>query len=1038
MSRQRTPDANSTSTFFRNIEPTLQHNGFAITFLFTYFLVNAVFTLRGAGVGWVLGRPGIDSYPWFDVLARAGGAILNLNSAFVILVAAKATRTYLRSTALNMFVPFDKAMPAFHSLIGNVLVIGTILHVAFQACNYVAFDLWNNNPPDRIGLTSFRSLLLTGGVLLVIIGSMRITSLPIIRRKKWELFWGNHLLGFFLYYVVLMMHGFHDKVPMTWRYTTGPLVLYVLDRCYRFQCEKGSTQVISRSCITQKGDDMTCLRIPRGFPYVAGQYCEIKIPRISTFQWHPFTIASAPHESDMLFFIKKNGDWTSELYDLAGQETPFGNFDNEAEIMIQLRGPYGAPAQHTSQYEHVVLISGGVGATPFASITKHIHHWIVNYTARGQTAVRNHSVAAQFSRNQSTHTGTPRARSANISRSTSRRISSSYSRSHSRPISHSSSGSEGSYVAFSRNTTDGTMDSVSQVIHNQRSYQPYRPTPRDNASDRPHDYVMDLGDPNAPIPDRNNNDDPNATPEGFTPQGRPMMEVVREYDSSRSLFSDDYEDPREVQARGGMVAISSQSPHFREENEVMEFVDDEFDAELGGRALEDEIIREQQTASNAYGMLGMSMGSNALLKHLQMVKDQGIRQSQIRASMNVLDEVFEKAPFSDQMLFFLHTVTINWCLIWLMIIRFALVGIGGIVGNLILDYGHPLTIYNSHGFAACDIILSTMILIPCLTAIVIEVYTLGIRDYIADQLGNVFDLVLLVPLLVSSIVFPFFLAFYHDVKMPYMFEISVYILWPITTVLLLWRTGRTIGSRIALAGHWAASNSHSETKSVDFIWTSKVAKDDHWLIDELLPFAGRGIVRLHRFITREEARTEPWMLNYEKVPLKTKYKRPDWDEIFLGLVERSRSGTCLGVFFCGPDGMAKAIQQASMKAMAVSVENARIRGYNSKLANPSSTSSSSGSSSSSSGDPDDYYPGSDYESQLKRSRSTPPTAATGPGAYGVISRVKSNAAQLVRSISTRKPTRSKSEHSSRSASEKADKSEYGCNVRIAVRVENFN
>lgn len=41
-----------------------------------------------------------------------------------------------------------------------------------------------------------------------------------------------------------------------------------------------------------------------------------------------------------------------------------------SEFVVQLRGPHGAPAQHVGNYEHVVLISGGIGSTPFCSIIK--------------------------------------------------------------------------------------------------------------------------------------------------------------------------------------------------------------------------------------------------------------------------------------------------------------------------------------------------------------------------------------------------------------------------------------------------------------------------------------------------------------------------------------------------------------------------------------------------------------------------------------------------------------------------------------------
>ncbi len=976
------------------IEPSLQHSGFAITFIFAYFVINAFIVLRGAAKGWVLGKN--DPHPWFDVLARSGGALLNLNSALVILVAAKSTMTYLRRTALNMIVPFDKAMPAFHMIIGNVLVLGTVLHVAFQTCNYVVFDLWNNNPAGRAGLTHTRSLLITGAILTLIIAAMRITSLGIVRRRKFEIFWATHVFGFVLYFIVLMLHGFHDKVAMTYRYTTGPVVIYVLDRIWRWRREKSNKLRVHRSSLQQKGDDMTCVRFQRPFKYLAGQYCELKVPSISSFEWHPFTIASSPHESEMLFFCKKNGDWTGKLHKLAGLEPGTG----PEYLDIHVRGPYGAPAQHVGQYEHVVLISGGVGATPFASITKYVHHWIMNYTNRGMDT--SGSVYTAFTHNRSAKNSAPNTPGS------SRRVSRNISRSYSRTISHS--GSRILNVPMSRSSSSSMLhqldanpsfSSMDQIIKQQRLIQPHGPRPHAHDSsppgpkgepdgqNKPLDYVVELGNPDEPIPDRFVESD-----EVVLPSGRRMMEVVREYDSSRSLFSDDGE--YDSRKRGRM----SLADRMLDRDEVSF---GEMDLEMGGMQLEDEILREQQTASNAYNMLGMSYGSAALLRHLQTAENGDIRSSQIRASMHCMEEAMDRATWRDRMLFYLHSVTLNWMLIWVMILRFTMLGVADITGRFILQ-GKPLNIYNSMPFAIVDLALGAIVLIPIVLAMVIEISTRGLWSYIVDDLGNVVDSVCLVPLLSASLALTGYLVF-TDKQVNYMFEITVYFIWPLTALLLLWRAGRTIGSRISLAQNFKST--HSQTKSVDFLWVSRKAQDDQWLISELLPLAGSGIVRLHRFITREEPTTEPWMLDYEKVPLQTTYKRPDWDHVFSSLIERSRSGTVVGVFFCGPDGMARAIQQSAMKAMAKSVENAKNRGYVPKLAESSCASS-------------DVEEGEGNETPFGGSKPA-----------GPLTRALSKGGKIVRSMSSRIGGRQKP------CSETLDKSEFGCNVRISVRVENF-
>lgn len=83
-----------------------------------------------------------------------------------------------------------------------------------------------------------------------------------------------------------------------------------------------------------------------------------------------FTIASAPAESNMCFYIKVLGDWTSKLKDALRERI---SSESAQPLEVQIRGPFGAPAQHVRGYQRVILISGGVGATPFCSICKDLH-----------------------------------------------------------------------------------------------------------------------------------------------------------------------------------------------------------------------------------------------------------------------------------------------------------------------------------------------------------------------------------------------------------------------------------------------------------------------------------------------------------------------------------------------------------------------------------------------------------------------------------------------------------------------------------------
>ena len=103
----------------------------------------------------------------------------------------------------------------------------------------------------------------------------------------------------------------------------------------------------------------------KGFDYKPGQYAELKIPEISTTEWHPFTIASSPTgDGSVTFYIKDAGRWTSCLYQLAKT--------GRAPKKVGLRGPFGAPAQNYFSYDHIIVIGSGIGVTPLLSVWKYL------------------------------------------------------------------------------------------------------------------------------------------------------------------------------------------------------------------------------------------------------------------------------------------------------------------------------------------------------------------------------------------------------------------------------------------------------------------------------------------------------------------------------------------------------------------------------------------------------------------------------------------------------------------------------------------
>lgn len=52
---------------------------------------------------------------------------------------------------------------------------------------------------------------------------------------------------------------------------------------------------------------------PDNFKYKSGMYLFLQCPQISSFEWHPFSITSAPGDPFLSVHIRTLGDWTHEM-----------------------------------------------------------------------------------------------------------------------------------------------------------------------------------------------------------------------------------------------------------------------------------------------------------------------------------------------------------------------------------------------------------------------------------------------------------------------------------------------------------------------------------------------------------------------------------------------------------------------------------------------------------------------------------------------------------------------------------------------------
>ncbi|WOL06525.1 respiratory burst oxidase [Canna indica] len=342
--------------------------------------------------------------------AKGAAETLKLNMALVLLPVCRNTLTWLRSTRARLFVPFDDNI-TFHKMIATAIVMGILLH----AGNHLACDfprLINSSPAHYEMVARYfgrekptYGSLVAGvegvtGIAMVVLMAVSFTlathrfrkngvrlPFPLNRLTGFNAFWySHHLLA--VVYLLLLLHGYFVYLVhkwyqrTTWMYISVPLLLYVGERHLRaFRSKAYSVKILKVSLLPGNVLTVTMSK-PHGFRYRSGQYIFLQCPTISPFEWHPFSITSAPGDEYLTVHIRTSGDWTQELKRIFIESYfsphPIGRtaFDGLAYseqkrcTRLFVDGPYGAPAQDFRNYDVLLLVGLGIGATPFISILR--------------------------------------------------------------------------------------------------------------------------------------------------------------------------------------------------------------------------------------------------------------------------------------------------------------------------------------------------------------------------------------------------------------------------------------------------------------------------------------------------------------------------------------------------------------------------------------------------------------------------------------------------------------------------------------------
>ncbi|KAK9120285.1 hypothetical protein Scep_018378 [Stephania cephalantha] len=358
----------------------------------------------------------------FDIMgycvctAKGAAETLKFNMALILLPVCRNTITWLRNkTKLGVAVPFDDNLN-FHKVIAIGIGVGVILHGgAHLTCDFPRLlhasdeeyepmkPYFGDDKPHNYWWF-VKGVEGVTGVIMVILMIIAFTlATPWFRRNKvklpkpfnrltgFNMFWYSHHL-FVIVYVLLVVHGIYLYLTKewykktTWMYLAVPVLLYACERLIRaFRSSIKPVQILK---VAVYPGNVLALHMskPQGFKYKSGQYMFVNCSAVSPFEWHPFSITSAPGDNYLSVHIRTLGDWTRQLKTVFSEvcQPPAAGKSGllRADFMqgggspqfprVLIDGPYGAPAQDYKKYDVVFLVGLGIGATPMISIVKDI------------------------------------------------------------------------------------------------------------------------------------------------------------------------------------------------------------------------------------------------------------------------------------------------------------------------------------------------------------------------------------------------------------------------------------------------------------------------------------------------------------------------------------------------------------------------------------------------------------------------------------------------------------------------------------------
>ena len=314
------------------------------------------------------------------------GAASGMMWAYSVLLLTMARNfiTFLRETIFNYYVPFDSYIDA-HKIVALTALFFTIMHAVGHGINFYHIATQTANDLTCIFREVYHRthvlpkfsywLFLTmtgfaGFMASVITVIIFVFATQYARRYTYRAFWVTHH-WYVIFYVLTFLHGSGRLVqdPLFGNFFLGPGIVYALDLLISVGRRTAELSVVRADILPSQVIGIYFKR-PVTFDYKAGQWVKIASAAQNPGEFHSFTISSAPHEELLSLHIRAVGPWT---YNFRENYSP-AKLQGKPYPKVFIDGPFGEGHQDWYRYEVAVLVGGGIGVTPFASILKELVH----------------------------------------------------------------------------------------------------------------------------------------------------------------------------------------------------------------------------------------------------------------------------------------------------------------------------------------------------------------------------------------------------------------------------------------------------------------------------------------------------------------------------------------------------------------------------------------------------------------------------------------------------------------------------------------